>query len=131
MRLPQIIIGVGVIVLTVLLLSPQRRPVRYDSANEVTIHGTVTDVRDFYCPISGHEGTHLIVATDKRVVEVHVAPTKFLESKKWEFVKGDEVAVTGSVIMFRGHDALIAQTISRGNETLALRDSGGKPVWVN
>ncbi len=131
MRVPQIIIAVGLFVLVALLLTPQRHPARYNIATEISIHGTVTDIRDFYCPISGHEGTHLMIATENRTVEVHVAPTKFLEGKKWEFFRGDQVDVSGSAIVFHGHDALIAQTISRGTETLALRDSGGKPVWVN
>jgi len=131
MRVPKVIIGVGVVVLAMLLLTPQRHPNRYNTATEITLHGTVIDVRDFYCPISSREGTHLMVATEKRTVEVHVAPRQFLDGKKWQFSRGDQVDVSGSAIIFHGHDALIAQTISRGNETLALRDSGGKPIWTD
>ena len=55
MRTPQIIMGAGLIVLVVLLLTPQRHPPRYDAAAEVTLHGVVQDVKNFYCPVSGED----------------------------------------------------------------------------
>ncbi len=130
MRIPQMIIGVGLVVLAVLFVTPQRHLPRYDSATEVTVRGTVTDVREFYCPISGHEGTHLAVATDNGVVEVHVAPTQFLSGRKWEFFRGDQVEVSGSLVMYHGHETLIARTVARGNQTVALRNASGKPLWT-
>lgn len=130
MRLPQIIIAAGLVVMVLLLLTPQRHPARYSSATEMTIHGTVTEARDFYCPISGHEGTHLSVSTASGIVEVHVAPVRFLAEKQWQFYRGDTVDVSGSRILFHGHDALIARTIARGNQTVALRDTRGKPFWT-
>jgi len=130
MRTPQIIFGAGLVVLVVLLLTPQRHPPRYDAAAEMTIHGVVQDVRNFYCPISGDEGTHLIVATEKGTIEVHLAPTRFLNGRRWQFFRGDEVDVVGSRIAYRGREALIARTIARGNQTVALRKADGKPLWV-
>lgn len=130
MRTPQIIFGAGLVVLVVLLLTPQRHPPRYDTADEVTFHGVVQDVRNFYCPISGDEGTHLTIATDGGTVEVHVAPARFLNGQKWQFFRGDEVEIVGSRIIYRGHEALIARTIARGNQTVALRRVDGKPLWV-
>ena len=96
MRIPQIVMGVGLVVLVVLLLSPQRHPPAYNAAAEVTLHGVVENVRDFYCPVSGTEGTHLMVATENGTVEVHVAPSQFLLGKHLEFFRGDQVEVTGS-----------------------------------
>ena len=130
MRTPQIIFGTGLVVLVVLLLTPQRHPPRYDTAAEMTLHGVVQDVRNFYCPISGDEGTHLTVATDGGTVEVHVAPARFLNGQKWQFFRGDEVEVVGSRIIYHGHEALIARTIARGNQTVAVRKADGKPLWA-
>jgi len=130
MRTPQIIMGAGLIVLVVLLVTPQRHPPRYNTAAEVTLHGVVQDVRNFYCPVSGDEGTHLTIATDKGKVEVHVGPARFLSGQKWQFFRGDEVEVTGSRITFQGHEALIARTIVRGTQTVAVRKADGKPLWV-
>ena len=131
MRLPQIIFGGGIVILLVLLATPQRHPLRYNASSEQTVRGTVTEVRDFYCPISGHEGTHLILATGNETVEVHVAPVKFLATQKWGFSRGELVQVSGSRILFHGHEALIARTIVRDRQTVALRDARGKPMWVD
>ena len=130
MKTPQIIVSVGMIVLVVLLLSPQRHPPRYDSAAEVTLRGVVQDVKNFYCPVSGEEGTHLILTTDQGNVEVHVAPARFLSGQRWQFFRGDELEVVGSRISFQGHPALIARSIVRGAQTVAVRKADGKPLWA-
>jgi DNA/RNA endonuclease YhcR with UshA esterase domain len=122
--------GGGLIALVALLLTPQRHPPRYNAAAEVTLRGVVEDVKNFYCPVSGDEGTHLTLATDKGNVEVHVAPARFLSGQKWQFFRGDEIEVVGSPIIFHGHEALIARSIVRGTETVALRQPDGKPLWV-
>jgi DNA/RNA endonuclease YhcR with UshA esterase domain len=131
MRIPQIIMAVGIVVLAVLLLSPQRHPPAYSMTGEVTIQGVVEDVQNFYCPVSGDEGTHLTVATQNGSVQVHVAPSRFLAGQSWTFFKGDQVEVLGSPIIYRGHEALIARTIVRGNQTVALRKADGRPLWVD
>jgi DNA/RNA endonuclease YhcR with UshA esterase domain len=130
MRIPQIVIGTGLLVLVVLLFTPQRHPLAYNAAAEVSVRGVVEEVRDFYCPVSGDEGTHLMLRTDRGIVEVHVAPRRFLLGERWQFVRGDEVEVVGSKIIFRGHEALIARRIARGTQTVALRKANGKPLWV-
>ena len=130
MRTPQIIFGAGLVVLVVLLLTPQRHAPRYDTAAEVTLHGVVRDVKNFYCPVSGDEGTHLTLATDKGTIEIHVAPARFLSAQRWQFFPGDEVEVVGSRIVYHGHQALIARTIARGDQTVALRKADGHPLWV-
>jgi len=130
MKTPQIIVSVGMIVLVVLLLTPQRHPPRYDSAAEVTLRGVVQDVKNFYCPVSGEEGTHLTLTTDQGNVEVHVAPARFLSGQRWQFFRGDELEVVGSRIAFQGHPALIARSIVRGAQTVAVRKADGKPLWA-
>ncbi|MGA7907943.1 MAG: hypothetical protein WCA16_11100 [Candidatus Sulfotelmatobacter sp.] len=132
MRIPQLIMGTALVVLVILLLvnSPRQRSAAYNVADEVAIQGTVQDVQDFYCPISGDEGTHLMVATENGTIQVHVAPKRFLRGNNWSFEKGDHVQVIGSKIRYEGHDAVVARTISRDNHTLAFRRSNGKPLWV-
>jgi hypothetical protein len=130
MRTPQIILGVGLAVLVVLLLTPQQHRLSYNAAAETTVRGVVEEVQDFYCNVSSHEGTHLIVATATGRVQVHVAPTSFLSGQQWRFSRGDEVEVVGSRIIYQGHDALIARTITRGPDTVAVRTANGSPLWV-
>lgn len=130
MKVPQIIMAVGLLVLAGLLLNPQRHAPTYNTASEVTIHGVIEDVQNFYCPISGDEGTHLIVATDNGEVQVHVAPSRFLSGQGWNFVKGEQVEVLGSRIYYREREALIARTITRGSQIVALRKANGRPLWL-
>ena len=129
-RIPQIIFAVGLVVLVVLLLAlPQRRRFTYNPGSEVTIEGTVQQMDDFYCPISGGEGTHLMVATDAGVVQVHVAPKVFLRTNNWNFRAGDRVQIVGSRMIYAGHSAVVARSISRDTLTLAFREKDGKPRW--
>jgi hypothetical protein len=123
--------GAAVVILAVLLFtSPRRRVPVYSNSNEGIVQGVVQDVQVFYCPISGDEGTHLLLKTEGGTLQVHVAPTRFLRDKKLSFRKGDQIQVVGSRIIYNGHEALIARTVTRGNETMAFREPNGKSMWV-
>jgi DNA/RNA endonuclease YhcR with UshA esterase domain len=63
------------------------------------------------------------------VYEVHVAPTKFVQSYEAVFRKGDEVEITGVQVTFQGKDAILPRLIRRGNDYFLLRDENGKPIW--
>jgi hypothetical protein len=131
MRTPQMVMGTAVVILVVLLFtSPRHRVPVYSTSNEAILQGVVQDVQEFYCPISGDEGTHLLVKTEDGTLQVHVAPTRFLRDKKLSFSKGDQVRILASRIIYNGHEALIAHTVTRANETMAFREPNGKPVWV-
>ncbi len=131
MTIPKVILLGGLVVVCLLLLSPRRHPLAYNTAAEVRLHGTVQDVKTFWCPVSGEEGTHLTIATGTEDVQVHVAPARFLSGQQWSFARGDVVDVVGARIHYLGHDALIAREITRGTETVALRTSAGQPLWTN
>ena len=130
MRIPQVIMGIGLVVLVILLAVPGHRVASYESGNEVAIEGTVQEVQDFYCPISGTEGTHLLVATGDGVIQVHVAPKNFLRGNDWKYKPGDRVRVVGSKTPYAGHESIVARTVSRDNVTLSFRKTDGKPLWV-
>ena len=132
MKTPQTILGIALVVLVVLLFtSPRQRAPAYDSSDEVSVQGIVQDVQQFYCPISGEQGTHLIVKTENGTVQVHVAPTRFLRSNNLSFSRGDELQVVGSRIMYQGHEAMIARSTTRKGQTVAFRKPNGRPLWLN
>jgi len=132
MRIPQMIVGGGLVVLVILLFtnSPTQHAPAYNASNEVTVQGAVQDVQEFYCPISGELGTHLMVKTENGTFQVHIAPKWFLLGNNLSFSKGDQVQVVGSRIVYKGHDALIARSVVLGNQTMALREPNGEPVWL-
>lgn len=132
MKTPQTIMGIAFVILVVLLFtSPGHRVPTYDASDEVTVQGVVQDVQQFYCPISGDVGTHLIVKTENGTVQVHVAPTRFLRNNNLSFSTGDQIQVVGSRIIYQGHDAIIARATTRAGQKVAFRQPGGHPLWPN
>ncbi|HVP51339.1 MAG TPA: hypothetical protein VMT05_04470 [Terriglobales bacterium] len=127
------ILAVGVVAWAAVSLvwaqAPANAP-KYDIANEVTIKGVVEEVKDFQCPVSGGMGAHLVVKTDKGLVTVHLALSKFLNEYGFNFAKGDELIITGvKAKVGDDENAILARKIERGNQTLTFRDKQGKPLW--
>ncbi len=115
-----------VLVLALLALSPvpaladapaARKParVRFDPAKVVSVAGTV---------LGEHRVDH-----GKGVKSVHLGPDTWVDRQKLTFEKGDEVTVTGSRFTYDGGVVIIAQSVTRGADTLVVRDAAGKPAW--
>ena len=132
MRMLKVLTLVAFVLIVVLILgngARQRAP-KYNAANEVKVEGVVQEVQQFWCPINGDEGTHLMVKTDAGILQVHVAPRRFLHGNGVSFSKGDQIAVVGSTVTYEGHDAMIARKITRGDQTYAFRQPDGTPLWI-
>ena len=131
MSMLKILTVVACVLVVVLVLgngAKQRAP-KYSGATEVEVEGVVQEVQQFWCSINGDEGTHLIVKTDAGILQVHVAPRRFLHGNGISFIKGDQIAVVGSPVTYEDHDAMIARKITRGNQTFAFRNPDGTPLW--
>lgn len=103
---------------------------KYDVTKEVTVKGAVEEVVDHNCPVSGGMGAHFMLKmADGSIIEVHLAPTKFVKSYELVFAKGDQVEVVGSKVNFEGKDTILAKQITRGQDSFVFRDDKGKPVW--
>jgi hypothetical protein len=103
---------------------------KYDPAAEATFKGTVEEVRDRQCPVSGGMGSHLILRlSPSQTIEVHLASTKFVKAYDLVFNKGDVVTVVGTKVQFEGVETIFAREVTRGDETFVFRDKDGKPVW--
>lgn len=127
------ILTMAAFVLVVIVLfyqGPKQRAPKYNTGTEVKVEGVVQEVRQFWCPVNGDEGTHLMLKTDSGMLEVHVAPRRFLQGNGVSFSQGDRIQVVGSMVIYEEHDALIARTITRGDQTFAFREPGGRPLWV-
>lgn len=103
---------------------------KYNPATESVFKGTVADVNDRECPVSGGMGSHVVLKLeDGSTIEVHLASTKFVKSYDLVFNKGDQIEVTGSKVKFEGVDTIFAREVKRGDDTFVFRDKDGKPVW--
>jgi len=132
MRMLKILTVVALVLVTLLVLhnGVKRTSAKYNPATEVEVQGVVQEVRQFWCPINGDEGTHLMLKTGRGVLEVHVAPVRFLQGNGVTFNLGDQISVVGSMVVYLDHDAMIARKITRGDETMAFRQPNGRPLWV-
>ena len=103
---------------------------KYDLATESTFSGTIVDISERICPVSGGMGFHIILKLqNQETIEVHVATTKLMKAYDMTLNKGDQVEVVGSMVRFEGKETIFARKVSRGNETFTFRDPTGNPVW--
>jgi hypothetical protein len=103
---------------------------KYDPAAEATFQGTVEEVRDRQCPVSGGMGSHIILRLSaSKTIEVHLAATKFVKTYDLVFNKGDVVTVVGTKVQFEGVETIFAREVIRGGETFVFRDKDGAPIW--
>lgn len=132
MRMLKILTVVAFVLVVILIFGngPKQRAPNYNAATEVKVEGVVEEVQQFWCPINGDEGTHLMLRTGTGILQVHVAPRRFLQGNGVSFSKGDQIAVVGSTVTYEGHDAMIARKINRGDQTFAFRQPDGRPLWV-
>ena len=103
---------------------------KYDRSAEAVFKGTVEDVQDRQCPVTGGLGTHLTLRQpDGSVIEVHLALSRFVRQYELVFQKGDVVEITGVKVKFEGADSIFARKIKRRADEFLFRDTDGKPLW--
>jgi len=103
---------------------------KYDKSAEAVFKGTVDDVKDRQCPVSGGMGSHLMLKlTDGSTIEVHLALSKFVTQYDLVFHKGDVLEVTGVKVKLEGVDTIFARKVKRGEDEFLFRDNDGKPLW--
>jgi len=110
--------------------APRASVPKYDAATEAVFKGTVQEVRDRQCPVSGGIGSHVILKLENgSTIEVHLASKKFVDEYELVFNVGDQLEVTGSKVVFEGVETIFAREVKRGNDVYVFRDKDGKPVW--
>ena len=91
------------------------------------LKGTIEEVK--LVP-AANEGTHVMLKTGTETILVHVAPPGILEgvrSAPWR--KGIRCQVIGSKLTIDGQDEVLAKEITKGDNSVTLRDHKGVPVW--
>ena len=104
---------------------------KYDPKSEVHLDkATVLDTKEVTLP-NGQQRFRLIVKNGEETNEVCLCPKTFLQTMDTTFAKGDELEITGSKVK-EGEDktVILAREITKGQNTLVLRDKNGEPVWT-
>lgn len=111
--------------------NPSPKVPKYNAAAEAVYKGTVDDLKDRECPVSGGLGSHIMLKLESgEVIEVHLATTKFVKLVEMNLEKGDTIEVTGWKTELDGVPAIFARVVKHGDETYSFRDKDGKPAWV-
>jgi hypothetical protein len=101
----------------------------YEIANQKVLTGTVLDVPDYQCPVTGTVGSHITVRHAGGTIETHLAPAKFLKQYEIVINKGSQVQIEGAMTTVEGKPAMLAKILADGHATYAFRDAKGKPLW--
>jgi len=127
-------LALGLLVFSGLGCGAQQKPAtadvpKYDVDSQQTISGTIQEVKDYPCPVSGSLGTHLAIKAGSEILEAHLAPAAFLKEYGISFKVGDSVKVAGVRLMFDGKPAILVREITMGDVTVTFRDDKGRPAW--
>lgn len=124
------ILGAVVVIAGLLLVFGVRSTsdvMTYDAAKEFVVTGSIVALDEFACPASqGELGRHLLLKTDNKEYEVHLAPSRVMRSVGWKFNVGDKIDVRGAPVRFRGKDGILARQLTIGDNIYTLRNQSGQ-----
>src|SRR5438270_4420999 len=85
---------------------------KYNAAAEAIYKGTVSDLRNRECPVSGGMGAHIILKLQSgETIEVHLATTEFTKMVEMNLQKGVSIEVTGWRTEFEGVQTIFAREV--------------------
>ena len=124
------IIAMFLAILTVPAFAQTAKVPKYNPAAETVFKGTVEQMRDRSCPVSGSMGSHIVLRMENNsLVEVHLATTEFTKMVEMNLRPGDRVEVTGFRTEFEGVPTIFARSVKHGIDEFMFRDKDGNPVW--
>jgi len=106
----------------------QSKAPKYDTSTEAKLKGTVEELK---LPPKGSEKevAHLTIKNGTDTFDIYLCPKSFMDDMGVTFVKGDEIAFTGSKVKQGEVEMILAREVVKGSDTLILRDDKGNPVW--
>jgi hypothetical protein len=129
----RLLVGILVLGLTLLAVAQNQSKTvpKYNPAAEAVYKGTVDDLRDRQCPVSGGVGSHILLKLDNgTVIEVHLATVEFTKMVEMNVHKGDEVEVTGWKTELGGVETIFARQVKHGQDVYIFRSKDGTPAWM-
>jgi len=118
-----------VMLVAALVFAQTKAEPKYDKTAEVKLKGTVEEVREVPGSCCKDKCTHLMLRTDKGLLEIQVAPEAFLKDMEVTFAKGDKIDVIAAKVTKDGVDTYLAREITNNGNVLVVRDNEGGPVW--
>jgi hypothetical protein len=106
-------------------VEPHASAIPYDVKYEGLFAGVVYSVMR-------HQGMDvaLTIGIGEKTFDVLVAPLKWLDAKQAVFRPGDRVEIVGTRWDRGTGDTIVAREIYTVDQTIVLRDTEGRPLWV-
>ena len=101
---------------------------KYDLHTETKTKGIVDEVNLLPLGIK-KDLAELVIKSGDDKIHIYLCPKTFEEEMGITFLKGDEIAITGSKVKQEAADVILVRELVRGNDTLVFRDDKGNPVW--
>jgi hypothetical protein len=102
----------------------------YDPSTVTTIRGQVVRLQPALSRRGQSDGVHVTMHVEgSGEISVRLGPSWYLEDRGFTIRTGDTLQVTGSRVMLDGAPALVARTVTKGDEQVELRDEAGVPRW--
>lgn len=124
-------VSASVLLLTAAGMSQNAPPAgapKYDQQTEMKTKGVVEEINVLTVG-SRKDFTELVLKSGADKLHIYVCPKPFQDEMGITFIKGDELAVTGSKVKQDAGDVILAREMVKGTDTLMFRDDKGKPVW--
>jgi DNA/RNA endonuclease YhcR with UshA esterase domain len=102
---------------------------RYDPKTEVTVKGTVEEVKEYPSRSGWRTGQHVTLKTEQGSLDVHLGPTEYWKKNGFHLAKGDSIEVTGSKSNVDGAEVVLARQVKQGERAVTLRSAQGVPAW--
>lgn len=102
---------------------------RYDPKTEVTVKGTVEEIKQYASQSGWRTGQHVTLKTDNGNLDVHLGPTDYWKKNGFELVNGDSIEVTGSKSKVDAAEVILAREVKKGEKAVTLRSAQGVPAW--
>ncbi len=102
----------------------------YDVATVETVKGEVISVETSPAPQGRGYGIHLRLKTDAETIAVHLGPKWYVEEQALQVKAGDQIEVKGSRVTYEDQPVIVADQVTRGAETMDLRNDDGTPKWA-
>jgi hypothetical protein len=121
---PAVIVSVAAFCQT----TPSAGAPKYDRQTEMKTKGIVEEINVLTVG-SRKDFTELVLKSGDDKLHIYVCPKPFQDEMGINFIKGDELAVTGSKVKQEASEIILAREMVKGTDTLMFRDDKGKPVW--
>jgi hypothetical protein len=101
----------------------------YFSGTEVTLQGSVVELKKLVPQAHMMRGTQLIIKTDKGQKSIHLGPHWFIQQQDLNLKVGEQITVIGKSVGQGADEIIFASEIKTKQQTWSLRDREGIPHW--